>query len=168
MRSSFLSISLLPLSSLPEHGFSLNDPSLSSPVLSSNIFPLHLSDHDPVVGDLQVHPSKGTVAFGSGLQGWTFTLNQFADRYAKKFGVKRETLMEKFWGENCFNPKTKKWTKKGITEDGTRFERGFNLFWCVGWVPFSRYFAQSLTILLSTPSILQSGSHLPNLRSLHG
>ena len=43
--------------------------------------------HDAALGDVQVYPDKGTVAFGSGLHGWGFTLRQFAARYAKKFGV---------------------------------------------------------------------------------
>lgn len=77
-------------------------------------------DHDDALGDVQVYAEKGTVAFGSGLHGWAFTLNQFAGRYAKKFGVKRDTLMAKLWGDNYFNPKTKKWTTKATTDDGTQ------------------------------------------------
>ncbi|KAI6047832.1 P-loop containing nucleoside triphosphate hydrolase protein [Pisolithus marmoratus] len=34
--------------------------------------------HDAALGDVQVYPEKGTVAFGSGLHGWGFTLRQFA------------------------------------------------------------------------------------------
>lgn len=66
-----------------------------------------------------MYAEKGTVAFGAGLQGWAFTLNQFASRYAKKFGVKKEQLMPKLWGDNFFNPKTKKWTTKHVADDGT-------------------------------------------------
>jgi len=40
--------------------------------------------HDEALGDVQVYPEKGTVAFGSGLHGWAFPLRQFANRYAKK------------------------------------------------------------------------------------
>ncbi|CDZ96739.1 eukaryotic translation elongation factor 2 [Phaffia rhodozyma] len=83
---------------------------------------------DPVLGDVQVHAEKGTVAFASGLHGWAFTLNTFAGRYAKKFGVKKEKLLSKFWGDNYFNPKTKKWTTKSTSEDGQELERTFNMF----------------------------------------
>ena len=38
--------------------------------------------HDQVLGDCQVYPEKGTVAFGSGLHGWAFTVRQFANRYS--------------------------------------------------------------------------------------
>jgi elongation factor 2 len=34
---------------------------------------------DECMGDLQIDPSTGNVAFGSGLQGWGFTLTRFAN-----------------------------------------------------------------------------------------
>ena len=52
---------------------------------------------DKALGDVQVYPEKGTVAFGSGLHGWAFTIRQFATRYAKKFGVDRNKMMERLW-----------------------------------------------------------------------
>jgi len=79
---------------------------------------------DPKLGDVQVYPHKGTIAFGSGLHGWAFTLRQFAKRYAKKFGVDQGKMMDRLWGDNYFNPKTKKWTKS--PEEGC--ERAFNTF----------------------------------------
>lgn len=82
---------------------------------------------DKAVGDVQVYPDQGTVAFGSGLHGWAFTLRQFAHRYAKKFGVDSNKMMTRLWGENYFNPATKKWTNKGEHE-GKPLERAFNMF----------------------------------------
>ena len=79
---------------------------------------------DEALGDVQVSPDKGTVAFGSGLHGWAFSLRNFAGRYAKKFGVDKSKLLPKLWGDNYFNPKTKKWTTKN---DGG-LERSFNMF----------------------------------------
>ena len=52
---------------------------------------------DKALGDVQVYPYKGTVAFGSGLHGWAFTVRQFAVKYAKKFGVDRNKMMERLW-----------------------------------------------------------------------
>jgi elongation factor 2 len=83
---------------------------------------------DEVLGDVQVYPDKGTIAFGSGLHGWGFTLRQFASRYAKKFGVDKEKMMVKLWGDNYFNPATRKWVTKGDLDDGKHFERAFNMF----------------------------------------
>lgn len=52
---------------------------------------------DKVLGDVQVYPDKGTVAFGSGLHGWAFTVRQFATKYSKKFGVDKSKMMERLW-----------------------------------------------------------------------
>lgn len=52
---------------------------------------------DKALGDVQVYPNKGTVAFGSGLHGWAFTVRQFANRYAKKFGVDKTKMAERLW-----------------------------------------------------------------------
>ncbi|KAK3651102.1 translation elongation factor 2 [Elasticomyces elasticus] len=79
---------------------------------------------DKTLGDVQVGPEKGTIAFGSGLHGWAFTLRQFATKYAKKFGVDKNKMMERLWGDNFFNPKTKKWVKVG----GEGMERAFCQF----------------------------------------
>ncbi|KAG9203357.1 hypothetical protein B5807_02726 [Epicoccum nigrum] len=82
---------------------------------------------DKSLGDVQVYPEKGTIAFGSGLHGWAFTIRQFAGRYAKKFGVDKNKMCERLWGDSYFNPKTKKWTKVG-THEGKPLERAFNQF----------------------------------------
>ena len=82
---------------------------------------------DKALGDVQVYPDQGTIAFGSGLHGWCFTVRQFAVKYAKKFGVDRKKMLERLWGDNYFNPKTKKWTNKSEHE-GKPLERAFNQF----------------------------------------
>ncbi|PWY72632.1 P-loop containing nucleoside triphosphate hydrolase protein [Aspergillus eucalypticola CBS 122712] len=81
---------------------------------------------DEALGDVQIYPEKGNVAFGSGLHGWAFTIRQFAVRYAKKFGVDRNKMMARLWGDNYFNPATKKWTHQNHTHDGKQLERAFN------------------------------------------
>ncbi|CAG7941663.1 unnamed protein product [Penicillium salamii] len=83
---------------------------------------------DKALGDVQVYPEKGTIAFGSGLHGWCFTVRQFATRYSKKFGVDRQKMLDRLWGDNYFNPATKKWTNKSETADGKQLERSFNMF----------------------------------------
>jgi len=82
------------------------------------------SDESGPMGDIKVDPAKGSVAFGSGLHGWAFTLKQFAEFYADKFKIDPEKLMSKLWGENFFNKSTKKWSKN----QGEGFERAFNHF----------------------------------------
>ena len=84
--------------------------------------------YDEALGNCQVYPEKGNVAFASGLHGWAFTLNQFAVRYAKKFGIEKNKLMERLWGDNYFNPATKKWSTKSTTDEGVQLERAFCMF----------------------------------------
>merc|ERR1712054_670619 len=79
--------------------------------------------NDEKLGDCQVFPDAGTVAFGSGLQSWAFTLNHFAHLYASKFKTDPQKLVKKMWGNNFFDNKTGKWSKK---EGGG--VRGFNKF----------------------------------------
>ncbi|XP_022707607.1 translation elongation factor 2-like [Varroa jacobsoni] len=81
-------------------------------------------DESGPMGDLKVDPAKGSVGFGSGLHGWAFTLKQFAEIYAGKFGIDVEKLMNKLWGENFYNPSTKKWAKT----QGDGFKRAFTMF----------------------------------------
>ena len=82
---------------------------------------------DPLLGDAQVFPECGNVAFTSGLHGWGFTLRQFARRYAKQFGINEERILRKLWGESYFNCATWKWTSIGTDASGEPLERAFNM-----------------------------------------
>jgi len=76
----------------------------------------------------QVDPTRGTVAFGSALFGWAFTLTRFAATYSEKFKLDRDRLMKKFWGDNYFNAATKKFQTSENTEDGKTLQRCFVQF----------------------------------------
>jgi len=89
-----------------------------------NVIIATYADDDGPMGIVRVDPCNGSVGFGSGLHGWAFTLKQFAEMYAAKFGVDVEKLMKKLWGENFFNAKTKKWAK---TKDENNV-RSFNMY----------------------------------------
>jgi elongation factor 2 len=85
--------------------------------------------NDDAMGDCQVFPDLGTVAFGSGLQSWAFTLNHFAILYAAKFKTDPEKLMKKMWGNSFFDVKAGKWHKKeGTDANGKPLVRGFCKF----------------------------------------
>merc|ERR1712054_671912 len=85
--------------------------------------------NDEALGDCQVFPDMGTVAFGSGLQSWAFTLNHFALLYASKFKTDPQKLMKKMWGNNFFDAKSGKWSKKeGTDANGKPTVRGFCKF----------------------------------------
>ncbi|CAL9220587.1 unnamed protein product [Arabidopsis halleri] len=81
---------------------------------------------DPLLGDVQVYPEKGTVAFSAGLHGWAFTLTNIAKMYASKFGVSESKMMERLWGENFFDSATRKWTTKNT--GSATCKRGFVQF----------------------------------------
>jgi len=76
-----------------------------------NVIVATYADDDGPMGIVRVDVNNGSVGFGSGLHGWAFTLKQFAEMYATKFGVDVDKMMKKLWGENFFNAKTKKWSK---------------------------------------------------------
>mmetsp|Transcript_20777 Transcript_20777/g.43382 ORF Transcript_20777/g.43382 Transcript_20777/m.43382 type:complete len:863 (-) Transcript_20777:79-2667(-) len=81
--------------------------------------------NDEALGDVQVDPTKGTVAFGSGLHQWAFTLKRFAKTYGQKFNVPEEKMMGKLWGDWYFDPSRKVWTSQN--KDG-KLERAFCQF----------------------------------------
>jgi len=86
-----------------------------------NVIIATYADDDGPMGVVRVDPANASVGFGSGLHGWAFTLKQFAEIYASKFGVDTEKLMKKLWGENFFNPKTKKWAKTKADDNKRSF-----------------------------------------------
>ncbi|KAL9139527.1 Eukaryotic elongation factor 2, partial [Amphidinium carterae] len=75
--------------------------------------------NDKIMGDVQVFPEKGTVAFGSGLHGWGFNVERFAKIYSTKMGVDKEKMMKRMWGDNYFNAKKKTWTTNAQPEGCT-------------------------------------------------
>ncbi|KAK3900378.1 ribosome assembly protein 1 [Staphylotrichum tortipilum] len=57
---------------------------------------------------LYFSPEKNNVIFGSAIDGWAFTVRQFAGLYEKKLGIKRSVLEKVLWGNFYLDPKTKK------------------------------------------------------------
>jgi len=93
-------------------------------VENTNVIIATYGEETGPMGNIMVDPSIGSVGFGSGLHGWAFTLKQFAEMYAEKFGIQGEKLMKNLWGERYFDAATKKWTNSG---DG-KVKRGFCQF----------------------------------------
>jgi elongation factor 2 len=81
--------------------------------------------NDEALGDVQVDPTQGTVAFGSGLHQWAFTLKRFAKTYGAKFGVPEDKMMGKLWGDWYFDASRKVWT---TADKGGTLERAFCQF----------------------------------------
>lgn len=91
-----------------------------------NVIISNYGDHDGPMGDISVDPKIGNVGFGSGLQGWAFTLRDFARRLeAKSEGkVKAAKLIEKLWGDKFYDTESKKWLK-GAQVPSKTVVRGF-------------------------------------------
>lgn len=58
--------------------------------------------------DLYFAPEKNNVIFSSAIDGWAFTVRQFASLYEKKLGIKRTAMEKVLWGDFYLDPKTKK------------------------------------------------------------
>ncbi|KAK4690817.1 ribosome assembly protein 1, partial [Lecanoromycetidae sp. Uapishka_2] len=58
--------------------------------------------------DLYFAPEKNNVIFSSAVDGWAFTVRQFAGLYEKKLGIKRSVLEKVLWGDFYLEPKTKR------------------------------------------------------------
>ncbi|KAI0181095.1 P-loop containing nucleoside triphosphate hydrolase protein [Hypoxylon sp. FL1284] len=77
-----------------------------------------LGDIESEAGDLQFEerddeelyfaPEKNNVIFSSAIDGWAFTVRQFASLYEKKLGIKRSIMERVLWGDFYLDPKTKK------------------------------------------------------------
>ncbi|KAH8349494.1 hypothetical protein KR084_007733 [Drosophila pseudotakahashii] len=86
-----------------------------------NVIIATYNDDGGPMGEVRVDPSKGSVGFGSGLHGWAFTLKQFSEMYSEKFKIDVVKLMNRLWGENFFNAKTKKWQKQKEADNKRSF-----------------------------------------------
>ncbi|KAL2865115.1 GTPase RIA1 [Aspergillus lucknowensis] len=58
--------------------------------------------------DLYFAPEKNNVIFCSAVDGWAFTIRQFAAIYERKLGIKRAILEKVLWGDYYLDPKTKR------------------------------------------------------------
>ncbi|OOF93099.1 hypothetical protein ASPCADRAFT_209716 [Aspergillus carbonarius ITEM 5010] len=58
--------------------------------------------------DLYFAPEKNNVIFCSAVDGWAFTIRQFAVIYERKLGIKRAILEKVLWGDYYLDPRTKR------------------------------------------------------------
>ncbi|KAI8931961.1 Cytoplasmic GTPase/eEF2-like protein (ribosomal biogenesis), variant 2 [Plenodomus lindquistii] len=58
--------------------------------------------------DIYFAPEKNNVIFGSAIDGWAFTVKQFAGLYERKLGIKRSVLEKVLWGDFYLDTKTKR------------------------------------------------------------
>ncbi|KIW23520.1 uncharacterized protein PV07_11712 [Cladophialophora immunda] len=69
----------------------------------------------------RLSPEKGNVAFACTSMDWVFTLPSFAKMYAETYPkVDATEFSRRLWGDIFFNPRSRKFTRKGIEEGSKR------------------------------------------------
>ncbi|MCJ1361269.1 hypothetical protein MMC16_000367 [Acarospora aff. strigata] len=69
----------------------------------------------------RLSPEKGNVAFACSSMGWCFTLPSFAKMYAQSYPtVNAREFSARLWGDIFFNPRSRKFTRKGMEEGSKR------------------------------------------------
>ncbi|OAG03261.1 P-loop containing nucleoside triphosphate hydrolase protein [Paraphaeosphaeria sporulosa] len=58
--------------------------------------------------DIYFAPENNNVIFSSAIDGWAFTVRQFASLYERKLGIKRSVLEKVLWGDYYLDPRTKR------------------------------------------------------------
>ncbi|CAJ1048662.1 elongation factor-like GTPase 1 [Xyrichtys novacula] len=57
---------------------------------------------------LYFSPDQGNVVFASAIDGWGFSIQQFAHMYSQRMGIKAEVLLKTLWGDFYLNAKAKR------------------------------------------------------------
>lgn len=69
----------------------------------------------------RVSPEKGNVAFACSDMGWCFTLQSFAKMYADTYPkLDAYEFGSRLWGDIFYNPKSRKFSRKGLEERSKR------------------------------------------------
>ncbi|BDD57925.1 hypothetical protein MAP00_003244 [Monascus purpureus] len=72
-------------------------------------------------GKRRLSPEKGNVAFACTSMGWSFTVQSFAKMYTETYPqVETAEFARRLWGDIFFNPKSRKFTRKGVEENSKR------------------------------------------------
>lgn len=61
-------------------------------------------------------PEKNNIIFCSALDGWGFSIQDFAKIFAQKLKCKEKTLQRFLYGDYYYNPKTKRVTVKPVND----------------------------------------------------
>ncbi|XP_068597984.1 elongation factor-like GTPase 1 [Brachionichthys hirsutus] len=69
--------------------------------------------------NLYFSPDQGNVVFASAIDGWGFSIQQFAHIYSQRMGIKREVLLKTLWGDFYLNNKAKR-IMKGAKAKGKK------------------------------------------------
>ena len=69
----------------------------------------------------RLSPEKGNVAFACATMGWCVTLQSFAKMYVEAYPqIDSAEFARRLWGDIFFNPRSRKFTRKGVEENSKR------------------------------------------------
>ncbi|EED16006.1 U5 snRNP component Snu114, putative [Talaromyces stipitatus ATCC 10500] len=69
----------------------------------------------------RLSPEKGNVAFACSSMNWCFTLESFAKMYAERHSkLDSAEFAKRLWGDIFYNPRSRKFTRKGVEEGSKR------------------------------------------------
>ena len=69
----------------------------------------------------RLSPEKGNVAFACSTMGWCFTLPSFAKMYAESYPkMDAARFSDRLWGDIFYNPKSRRFSRKGVEERAKR------------------------------------------------
>uniref|UniRef100_A0A1A8JE88 Elongation factor-like 1 n=2 Tax=Nothobranchius kuhntae TaxID=321403 RepID=A0A1A8JE88_NOTKU len=68
---------------------------------------------------LYFSPDQGNVVFASAIDGWGFSIQQFASLHSQRMGIKEEVLLKTLWGDFYVNAKAKR-IMKGAQAKGKK------------------------------------------------
>ncbi|XP_028999673.1 elongation factor-like GTPase 1 [Betta splendens] len=69
--------------------------------------------------NLYFSPDQGNVVFASAIDGWGFSIQQFAHIYSQRMGINQQVLLKTLWGDFYLNAKAKK-IMKGAQAKGKK------------------------------------------------
>ncbi|KAK2853376.1 hypothetical protein Q5P01_006037 [Channa striata] len=69
--------------------------------------------------NLYFSPDQGNVVFASAIDGWGFSIQQFAQIYSQKMGIRKQVLLKTLWGDFYLIAKAKK-IMKGAQAKGKK------------------------------------------------
>ncbi|KAK7912925.1 hypothetical protein WMY93_013136 [Mugilogobius chulae] len=66
--------------------------------------------------NLYFSPDQGNVVFASAIDGWGFSVQQFAQIYSERMGIREQVLLKTLWGDFYLNAKAKRIMKGAQTK----------------------------------------------------
>ncbi|XP_034536573.1 elongation factor-like GTPase 1 [Notolabrus celidotus] len=91
----------------------------SKPVSGDQLYDWSAGLEEADDSHLYFSPDQGNVVFASAIDGWGFSVQQFAHIYSQRMGIKAEVLLKTLWGDFYLNAKAKK-IMKGAQAKGKK------------------------------------------------